>query len=164
MKISNSQLQNKAKALSMFFESMKMLKEEGILVNKKDFTCQIGEWLVETIYDGKRAESGIQKGWDVDVKGKHIQVKTHAKKEGNNNRWSRVEKDSTEVIDSLVIVVFTHDYKLKEFYDVPWTDAQPMINMRGNKIKKPEINWSQLSDFRVDISKLPRQEVIQLFI
>lgn len=40
-----------------------------------DFSYQIGEWLVEMIYEGKRATSGIQKGWDVDGKGKHLLVK-----------------------------------------------------------------------------------------
>ena len=90
---------------------MKTLRDEGILINKKDFTCQIGEWLVAMLYDGKRATSGIQKGWDVDVMGTHIQVKAHAKVETNSAKFSAVDKDSTERIDELVIVVFTFDYK-----------------------------------------------------
>lgn len=156
-------LENKAKALRNFLNAMKTLREEGVLVNKKDFTCQIGEWLVETVYGGKRAASGIQKGWDIKVKGKNIQVKSHAKKEGNNNRWSRVEKDSTERIDELVIVVFTHDYKLKDFYNVPWKKALPLIKMRGKKTKKPEINWSSIEMYKVNIESLPHQEIVALF-
>jgi len=72
-------LENKAKALKVFLETMKILRDEKILINKKDFTGQIGEWLVEMLYGGKRAASGIQKGWDVEVDGKHIQVKAHTK-------------------------------------------------------------------------------------
>ena len=72
------------------------LRDEGVLLNKKDFTCQIGEWLAETISDGKRATNGIQKGWDVEIKGKFIQVKAHAKKQGNNNRWSAVINETSQ--------------------------------------------------------------------
>lgn len=46
-------------ALHNYFQSLNSLKELGVVTNKKDFTSQIGEWLVEKIYCGKRAESGI---------------------------------------------------------------------------------------------------------
>ncbi len=62
-----AKLESKSIAFDAFFKSMKVLRDEGILINKKDFTCQIGEWVVEMLYEGKRATSGIQKGWDVDV-------------------------------------------------------------------------------------------------
>lgn len=156
-------LKNKEKALKAFLKAMKTLRDEGILINKKDFTCQIGEWLVEMIYGGNRAKSGIQKGWDVDVKGKHIQVKAHAKAEGNNNRWTKVDKDSTERIDELIVVVFTHDYKLKEFYQVPWKDAVPYIKLRGKKSPRNEINWSSIRKFKIEKENLPEQEIISLF-
>src|SRR5688572_4739167 len=113
-------LKNSATALKAFLEAMKTLRDEGILINKKDFTCQVGEWLVEMLYGGKRTRSGIQKGWDIDVEGKHIQVKAHSKAETNPAKFSAVNKDSTERIDELIIVVFTFDYKLKAFYKVPW--------------------------------------------
>jgi hypothetical protein len=67
--------------LKELFAMLNKLRDEGVLLNKKDFTCQIGEWLAETIFDGKRATNGIQKGWDVEIKGKFIQVKAHAKKQ-----------------------------------------------------------------------------------
>lgn len=156
-------LSNKALVLKSFLKSMKSLRDEGILINKKDFTSQIGEWLVESIYDGKRAKSAVQKGWDVDVNGKHIQVKTHSKAEHNNNRWSVVENESPEIIDELIIIVFTHDYKLKEFYCVPWCEAKPLIKLRGKKKPRPEINWTHLNHFKIEIERLPKQEIIKLF-
>ena len=131
-------IETKSKALDSFFQAMKALRDEEILINKKDFTCQIGEWLVEMLYDGKRATSGIQKGWDIDVKGKHIQVKAHAKAETNNAKFSAVDKNSTERIDELIIIVFTFDYKLKEFYKAPWNFALPHIKLRGKKT--PRVN------------------------
>src|ERR1700735_2371695 len=106
-------LKSKKRALVNFFEAMEALRREGVLINKKDFTCQIGEWLVEMIYDGKRAQSAIQKGWDINANGKYIQVKAHAKAENNNSRRTKIDKNSAEKIDELIIVVFTPNYKLK---------------------------------------------------
>ena len=142
---------------------MKTLRDEEILINKKDFTCQIGEWLVEMLYGGKRATSGIQKGWDVDVKGKHIQVKAHAKAETNSAKFSAVDKDSTEIIDELIIVVFTFDYKLKAFYKVPWKEALPHIKLRGIQKPRNEINWSAIKNFKIEKENLPHQEIVSLF-
>lgn len=156
-------IETKSKALDSFFQAMKALRDEEILINKKDFTCQIGEWLVEMLYDGKRATSGIQKGWDIDVKGKHIQVKAHAKAETNNAKFSAVDKNSTERIDELIIVVFTFDYKLKAFYKVPWEIAYPKIKLRGKKNPRNEINWSSIREYKIEKHKLPHQEIVTLF-
>ena len=156
-------IETKSKALDSFFQAMKALRDEEILINKKDFTCQIGEWLVEMLYDGKRATSGIQKGWDIDVKGKHIQVKAHAKAETNNAKFSAVDKNSTERIDELIIIVFTFDYKLKEFYKAPWNFALPHIKLRGKKTPRNEINWSSIKDYKIEKDKLPHQEFVSLF-
>jgi len=146
-----------------YISLLKKLREEGVLTNKKDFTSQIGEWLVETLYDGKRAISGNEKGWDVEVNGKYIQVKTHSKDEGNSNRWSRVENHANVHIDELVIIVFSHDYKLNEFFKVPWAEAVSCIKMRGRKEPKSEINWSSIKKYSVDINTLPKQEIVVLF-
>lgn len=156
-------LQSKAKALDSFFKAMKTLRDEEILINKKDFTCQIGEWLVEMLYNGKRATSGIQKGWDVDVKGKHIQVKAHSKAETNPAKFSAVDKNSTERIDELIIVVFTFDYKLKAFYKVPWEIAYPRIKLRGKKNPRNEITWSSIKEYKIEKEDLPQQEIVSLF-
>ncbi len=162
--MSGNELDNKAIALSNFFNAMKDLREQGVLVNQKDFTGQIGEWLVEMIYEGKRAASGIQKGWDVDVNGKHIQVKAHAKAKTNNAKFSAVDKDSTERIDELIIVVFTHDYKLKAFYKVPWKIALPLIKLNGKKNPRNEINWSSIKNYNIEFKELPHQEIVSLFL
>ncbi len=153
----------KAQALDSFFKAMKTLREQGILINKKDFTCQIGEWLIEMLYNGKRAISGIQKGWDVDVNGKHIQVKAHAKAETNNAKFSAIDKNITERIDELIIIVFTFDYKLKAFYKIPWKDALPHIKLRGIQKPRNEINWSAIKNFKIRKENLPHQEIVALF-
>lgn len=124
-------LEKTAQSLKSYITAMIELKEQGVLTNKKDFTGQIGEWLVATIYDGKRATNNNQKGWDVEAKGRHIQVKTHAKALGNNASFSIVEKESTEHVDELIIIVFTFDYKLKVLYKIPWEKALTLIEKTG---------------------------------
>jgi hypothetical protein len=42
-------------ALKNYFEALSTLKRLGIVPNKKDFTSQIGEWLVNEIYNGALA-------------------------------------------------------------------------------------------------------------
>ena len=157
----NSGLPEKSKALKAYFEALKQLRAEQILTNQKDFTCQIGEWLVEEIYSGKRSKNGIQKGWDVLAGGKYIQVKAHAK--ANPNRFSAVEKESTVKIDELIIIVFTPDYKLKEFYKAPWEEVLKHIVASGKKKPREEIRWSKLKAYKQSIDKLPKQEIISLF-
>lgn len=156
-------LKSNRTALEVFFSALNVLRDQKILINNKDFTCQIGEWLVEMLYDGKRATSGIQKGWDVEAQGKHFQVKTHAKAETNSAKFSAVEKESAEQIDELIIIVFTFDYKLKEFYKVPWSYAYPNIKLRGKKNPRYEINWSSIKHYKIALESLPHQEVVNLF-
>ena len=56
-----SDFKNKAHVLDGFFKTMKTLRDEGILINNKDFTCQIGEWLVEMLYSGRREQQAAFK-------------------------------------------------------------------------------------------------------
>jgi len=99
----------------------------------------------------------------VEVKEKFIQVKAHAKKPGNNNRQSAVNNETSQRVDELIIIVFTFDYKLKEFYKVPWAEATKHIRPRGKKKPRPELNWSAIATFKQELNQLPRQDIIQFF-
>ncbi len=157
-------IESKAIALKNYIQAKQILQDEGILLNKKDFTGQLGEWLVESIYDGNRAKNNIQKGWDVKVSEKFVQVKTHSKKRGNNNRWTRVDIHQDIHVDELIIIIFTSDYKLKEFYLIPWKEARKRIKVRGMKAPRNELNWNDVKEFRLDLIKLPKQEIVSLFM
>jgi hypothetical protein len=147
-------------AILDYLSAMQKMRQLNIAPNSKDFTSQLGEWLVEQIYEGKRAESGIQKWWDVMVENKKIQVKTHAKAKKTNARWSYIKFDSHAVIDELIIIVFSEDYKLREFLKVDWKDALPLIKTEKDGDK---IYWNHLKEFKENIKNIPKQEVISLF-
>ena len=66
-------------ALNEYFKALNNLKRNKVILNSKDFTGQLGEWVASIIYNGHRSENGIQKGWDIQSEGKYYQVKTSAK-------------------------------------------------------------------------------------
>lgn len=151
-------------ALKTMMKAMSDLRMFNVLTNQKDFTCQLGEWLVSMLYGGQRAINGIQKDWDIKVGDKYVQVKTHAKADTTTAKWSKIDYKPDAQIDELIIVVFTNNYKLKSFYKIPWHVA----HKRKGKTRKGDesnvINWNQIKDYEIKINNLPRQEIITLFI
>lgn len=145
--------------LKNYFEAYNALRKAGLMTNKKDFTSQLGEWFVNEIYRGTKAASGIQKDWDLIVDGKRIQVKTHAKALKTTARFTTLKYNKESEIDELVIVVFTEDYRLREFYKVPWQNALKLIREEKHK---HVIYWNHIQSFLVAIDDLPNQAVIDL--
>lgn len=148
-------------ALTDYLAAMDKLQKLGVTPNKKDFTSQIGEWFVNELYGGQRATSSTQKHWDIQVDGKNIQIKTHSKASSNKNRWTPVNYTADAKIDELIIVVFTPDYKLKEFYKLPWKSAQKVTRQNKNRIV---IRWDHIKNFEIPADKLPNQRLVRLFL
>lgn len=144
----------------MYFESMKELQILGIIKNKKDFTGQIGEWLVASIFEGEIAENGIQKDWDIFAEGKYIQVKTHSKAKTTTAKWTSIKYKPSAKIDFLIIVVFSPEYKLEEFFKIPWENALEKIKKEKNS---DVIYWSHISKYKIPLCELPKQDFINLF-
>jgi hypothetical protein len=147
------------KALQDFSKAMQRFRELGIVTNKKDFTCQLGEWLVASLFDGARALSGNQKDWDIIINGKKVQVKSHAKAPLTKAKWSYVKNCPDHELDELITVVFTHDYKLKEFYKTPWHIARKKLHKKSDRFT---IRWNQQN--KLELTHLPKQELVKLFL
>lgn len=154
-----SQIKN---ALADFLKAWLTLKALGVLNNKKDFTSQLGEFIVADIYKGRLAINSIQKHWDVELTdGKKVQVKSHAKAGTNKNQWTPVPYCEDAKIDLFIIIVFTEDYKLKHFFEVPW---KKLYDLSIQDKTRRLIRWKKLSDFdRLSDSKFKNNEVIRLF-
>jgi hypothetical protein len=127
-----------------FIKSYKKLKEFGLLRNQKDITGQLGEWLASEILGAEISLKGNNEDWDLAKKenGKkiHYQVKSHAKSDSTKARWTRLEYSSKAKIDFFIIVVFSQDYALREFYEVPFLDA---IESRTDGFV---LNWSKIKE------------------
>lgn len=159
---------SKLEALTHFFAAMDGLRNMGILTNQKDFTGQLGEWLIEVIFDGKRAKSGVQEGWDVDISGHRIQVKAHAKNDTNTTSWTPLANPAIGIADELIIVVFSKAYKLKAFYRIPWEQAvqiaRTTVSKKNGNAVKHKIHWKDIARYSQDIGTLPKQDVISFFL
>jgi hypothetical protein len=148
---------NQKHALESYFDSLKMLKEAGILKNNKDFTSQLGEWFASEIYKGKLAESGIQKYWDFEAGGEYYQVKTHAKAESTAARWSSIKNDLACTAHYVIIIVFNHEYMLKEFYKIPWSECR-------KNIFHDSVTWNRIKEYSIPLENLPHQEIVKFFL
>jgi len=149
-------------AFEKYFSALWKLKELGVSKNQRGITSELGEWLVEVVFDGKRAVSGIQKSWDVEVGNEKIQVKTHAKAENTTARWSPIIHDEKAETTSVIIIVFSPEYKLKEFYKIPWRDC--IDNKLISSTKHGDVlNWSKVKKYNVNIRELPKQDILSMF-
>lgn len=147
--------------LKDFLISWSKLKELGVLNTKKDFTSQIGEFLVANIYNAKLAKSTIQKDWDmIFPDGSKVQVKSHAKASTNSNKWTEVQYDSNAEIDIFVIVVFTEDYKISRFYKVPFLELWKQSTQDKSRRL---VRWNHLQQYEIETKDLPNQKLINLF-
>ena len=97
-------------AIRMLQLSQSLLRSQGVLRNQKDFTSQLGEYVVLELFGGELAESGNQEGWDlIDADGLKVQVKSHAKAESNDAKYTTI-KYTERKFDDLCIVRFTPNY------------------------------------------------------
>jgi hypothetical protein len=138
---------NSKKALDAFFQSLNYLRSNNILKNNRDFTSQLGEWLVEQLFNGVRSQIGNQPGWDVKSDdGSLIQVKTHAKALSTSARWSMIQNVVISSVDYYIILVFTPSYELREFYQISREDCMNLILKSKNK---KTLYWNNLSQYRL---------------
>lgn len=150
--------------LKNYFSSLEKLKQLRVITNAKDFTGQIGEWIATIIYNAKRAESGINRDWDVvSDDGKYYQIKTSAKSTtSKTNPTSDCEYNDDAKIDFFIIIIFSESYELRAFYEIPWDVAKSKKVLHS---KKHVIRWSDIIDYKKDLAELKKKhEVLSLFI
>jgi hypothetical protein len=151
--------------LSNFFSALEKLKELGIILNAKDFTGQIGEWIASIVYDGNRSQNGIQRDWDFISNEKFYQVKSSAKSKSTTVKYSKVDYRDDAKIDFLIIIVFSENYELNSFYEIPWEIAKKKIKTTGKKVLENKINWSDVAEFKKNLEELKQKhEILAIFI
>lgn len=87
-------------------------------------------------------------------------MKSHSKSKTTTARWSAIKYDVDAEVDFVVIVVFTEEYQLKEFYQVPWKFCLNLI--RRNK-DIDVLMWGHIVDYQLNISHLTNQEIVSIF-
>jgi hypothetical protein len=150
-------------ALENYFKSLKKLEELGICQNRRDFTSQLGEWLICELYNGKLAQNGKNPDWDMTVGTQKIQVKAHSKAKTTKREDTDFLYDESSDIDRFVIVVFNIDYKIKNIYNLPMKVA---LDLKSRDTKTPVIRWSQIpKEYTVDFGKIiGNNELLSMFL
>ncbi|WP_417237912.1 hypothetical protein [Bizionia sp.] len=153
MSFINDTLKNDtSEAILDYIKALKRLKELGVIKNQKDFTSQLGEWLISEIFDGELAESGKQRDWDIKIDKKKYQVKAHAKSTSTNRKNTDFKYSINANIDFFVIVVFDETYKLEKIYKVPFKEAYKLVTWES---KDKVIRWKDLeANYVIDLIKI----------
>ncbi len=154
-----------AELIKKYTEARNNLKKHIDSDTARQVSAELGEWIIKEMYDGIKANSKTQKGWDIELKNKkRIQVKTHSKHKTNTkNRWTYVNYGADAPIDLLIILVFSDELFIEEFYEISWQDAQKFISSKEKK-SKPHINWDDIHVYKKDLRLLPKEiQILAVF-
>ena len=143
--------------LNAINNARKKLAELKVLRSEKAFLSDLAEWLVENIYDGKRESSTYEKGWDLTINTKKVQVKGHGTATINSTRRTKIYHETNRKFDELIIMVFSRDYLVKEFYQIPH-------DVVYERVAGYKLYWDSCTDYKIELSSLPKQELISLFV
>ena len=143
--MSNKKVQEVYDAIESLNRAKEDLRKLDVLRSER-LTGEFGEWFAEVFFDAPRADSTSQSGWDlVSRNGDKIQVKTHAKGDNNNARWTEWKYQSKE-FDILVILIFTKELKLKEAYRIPYNVAMRHIDFENKQVV---LKWDYYPSFSI---------------
>uniref|UniRef100_UPI00404B95B7 hypothetical protein n=1 Tax=Flavobacterium sp. TaxID=239 RepID=UPI00404B95B7 len=149
-------------AILEYLKALNRLKDLNVIKNQKDFTSQLGEWLIAELFKGELALNGKQKDWDVKVGEQYFQVKSHAKSKTTKRTNTDIYYEENANIDFLIIVIFSEDYKLNELFKIPWKRAFKLITTNN---KYPVIRWKDLNEFKIDYkNEFKNNPLIETFI
>ena len=139
-------------------EAKRMLRELDVIRSER-LVGELGEWFAEAVFGGQRAKSTSEKGFDILNQGRKVQVKNHAKGDGNNARWTEFKYQRGE-FDDFIIIVMSKELLLKEVYKIP----ENIVFERINESKKQRVlDWNAYSDYSIPLEELPNQDLVSLF-
>lgn len=146
-----------AESLERLSAAINELTSLGIIRSRK-FISDFAEWLVVQIFGGSIAQSKTQKNWDVQVGAEKIQVKAHSKAMDNPNRWSQVK--GPDKFDTLIILVLTNSFKVREFYRIPSRQLKPYLKPHNRDYK---VNWNDIGEWKITKDDIPNSDSFAVF-
>ena len=146
-------------AINKIVEGKKSLRELDVIRSER-LVGEIGEWLAESIFGGERAKSSSQKGYDLVIKGKKYQIKTHAKGDKNNARWTQFKYSKGE-FDFFILIVMSKEIYLKEVYLI---DEEKLFSRIDETKKQRVVDWDKYQEFKIPLDQLSNQEIVREFI
>jgi hypothetical protein len=131
-----------ARAIDDYRLAHEALESLGVVRSQRT-VADYGEWLAAEILSLPICTSRTQKDWDLELTGRRVQVKTHAKASTNRARRTPISKTPL-AYDELAIVVLTPTLRLREFYLLPRVAVEQLAKPMGDK---RTLHWSVLAEF-----------------
>lgn len=136
------------KELDNYVKAKRKLTQLGVLRSERTIG-EYGEWFAEKLTGGVRNIKTSSKGYDLTKGTLRIQVKSHAKGDTNNARWTDWTYENKD-FDELILLIFNKELVLKEAYSMTYEQACERINQN---LKNKVLKWDDYQDYQ--ISKFP---------
>ncbi len=122
-------------------------------------TKQIGWWIVTKVFPSKNLNSVSKKAMIFKIDGMTTEVRIHKRVSPNLKRRTNLLASDSIQTDFLMIIVFTANYKIQEFYKIPWNTIEILQRNNDNGI----IYWNDQNQYRIELENLPNQDIVSLF-
>lgn len=133
-----------ASSLRDLCAAQETLQRLGIIRSQR-VVSDFGEWFASKLLSMQLCSSRTQRGWDLEIPGKRVQVKTHAKAEGNRARRTTLRKNALD-FDELAVVILSNTYRVRTVYLVPRGAVETLAPYNdGKRI----LFWSALKPFEL---------------
>lgn len=141
-----------ANHLQIASEALDALQNAGVIRSRRSIQADLAEWIIKRLNpNSELATNKVEKGWDVKVDGRRIQVKSHSKADDNPTAWTAFKYGDFE---ELVIVVFNKFYKVKRILSVS-SDCIPEPAKALGKISWNHQCFTQLFPGKIDEALRP---------
>ena len=143
-------------ALDNLHEALEKLRALGVIRSQK-WTADYGEWLVAKLFASDLAESCTQSGWDIEIDGKKVQIRTSfIPQKGPRYTRCKVNED----FDELIVVGLTEKMRIGKIYHIDKERLKPLIR-NGSESR---VNWSDLDPYSVKLNDLASNKGMTQFL
>jgi hypothetical protein len=133
-------------ALDNMHAAIQKLRSLGVIRSQK-WTADYGEWLVGKLFGSDLAESRTQSGWDIEIGGKKVQIRTSfIPQKGPRYTRCKVSED----FDELVVVGLTENMRIGKMYRIDKERLKPLIRNGAES----RVNWTDLNPYSVNLNDL----------
>jgi hypothetical protein len=143
-------------ALVNLHASIEKLRSLGIIRSQK-WTADYGEWLVAKLFKGDLAESLTQSGWDIEIDGKKVQIKTSFIPQ-KGPRYTRC--NISKYFDELIVVGLTKKMRIGKMYRIDKECLKPIIR-NGTESR---VNWTDLEPYAVNLCNCTSNKTMIQFL
>lgn len=100
-------------AIESIHQNYEVLKKNKILINNKNLPVQIGEWYAKFIFGLKQVKSASQRGFDLYLDDKRIEIKIHWSDQ-SSPKGVKIRKSLVQLSEFCVIIYLMKNFMIRE--------------------------------------------------